>query len=189
MKHRISFEAHVRGDGAAAAAAAAKEAAEKEATGSLTPLRRKGGQSMSDTFQMVVEAFLSFDADASGTLDKKEVESLLSAGGARSMSMRMYKGKKKKRASGTGGTGAPFMPPNKGISAIGTDRWNKMDWNKDGQISFREFLYSFSTWVGLGTDDEGDDEDDGKPYTPRMGKKTPVKVELAQELFPEEGGK
>ena len=30
----------------------------------------------------------------------------------------------------------------------------EMDWNKDGKVSFREFLFSLINWVGLESTDE-----------------------------------
>ena len=29
-----------------------------------------------------------------------------------------------------------------------------MDWNKDGKVGFREFLFSMINWVGLDSNDE-----------------------------------
>jgi calcium-binding protein CML len=31
-----------------------------------------------------------------------------------------------------------------------------MDWDKNGMVSFKEFLFAFTQWVGI---DEGDDEE------------------------------
>lgn len=35
-----------------------------------------------------------------------------------------------------------------------------MDWDGDGNITFKEFLYSFTSWVGVDNDDE-EEEDQG----------------------------
>ena len=33
----------------------------------------------------------------------------------------------------------------------------EMDWDKNGMVSFKEFLFAFTRWVGL---DENEDDDD-----------------------------
>lgn len=30
----------------------------------------------------------------------------------------------------------------------------EMDWDRNGQVSFREFLFALIKWVGMGNDDE-----------------------------------
>ncbi|KAG8492782.1 hypothetical protein CXB51_010264 [Gossypium anomalum] len=40
---------------------------------------------------------------------------------------------------------------------IATKRFEEMDWDKNGSVSFKEFLFAFTTWVGIeeiGEDDE-----------------------------------
>ena len=34
----------------------------------------------------------------------------------------------------------------------------EMDWDKNGTVTFKEFLFAFTRWVGI--DNEDDDEDD-----------------------------
>lgn len=44
-----------------------------------------------------------------------------------------------------------------GTSAfLSEDRWHELDADRDGFITFAEFLYGFATWVGL--DDEEEEE-------------------------------
>lgn len=33
-----------------------------------------------------------------------------------------------------------------------------MDWDGDGNITFKEFLYSFTSWVGVDNDDEEEED-------------------------------
>lgn len=35
----------------------------------------------------------------------------------------------------------------------------EMDWDKNGMVNFKEFLFAFTQWVGI---DENEDEDDNK---------------------------
>lgn len=36
-----------------------------------------------------------------------------------------------------------------------------MDWDKNGMVNFKEFLFAFTRWVGI-DDAEDDDEGDGE---------------------------
>lgn len=45
-----------------------------------------------------------------------------------------------------------------GSRRIGLKRFEEMDWDKNGLITFKEFLFAFTNWVGL--KDEEDDEMD-----------------------------
>ncbi|VFQ58707.1 unnamed protein product [Cuscuta campestris] len=41
-------------------------------------------------------------------------------------------------------------------SRIAMKRFEEMDWDKNGMVSFKEFLFAFTRWVGIdGTDEEG----------------------------------
>jgi hypothetical protein len=35
-------------------------------------------------------------------------------------------------------------------ASLFTFRWEEIDWDKDGKITFKEFLLAVSGWVGLG---------------------------------------
>ena len=39
---------------------------------------------------------------------------------------------------------------------LSEDRWKELDWDGDGQISFREFIWAFQSWIS--NDGEGDGE-------------------------------
>jgi hypothetical protein len=86
----------------------------------------------------VLETYLLFDADGSGTIDKDEV---------------MQQIREKAAATASGEAGAN--------SLLQADRWAELDWDDDGQISFKEFLWAFYEWVGI--DDESDDEEEAAP--------------------------
>ena len=33
----------------------------------------------------------------------------------------------------------------------------EMDWDKNGMVNFKEFLFAFTRWIGIDNDDEEDD--------------------------------
>ncbi|KAL6553345.1 hypothetical protein OROGR_007187 [Orobanche gracilis] len=44
---------------------------------------------------------------------------------------------------------------------IGMKRFEEMDWDKDGMVNFKEFLFAFTRWVGMEDIDEDDNEEAG----------------------------
>ena len=90
------------------------------------------GQKLVKALQHVLEAYVLFDADASGTIDRDEVLNIIAEKGA------------KKRGGASG--------------LLSKERWAELDWDSDGQITFVEFLYAFEAWVGV-DEDESDEED------------------------------
>jgi len=48
------------------------------------------------------------------------------------------------------------ISPGKQGARIGMQRFEEMDWDKDGKITFKEFLFAFTDWVGL--EDETEEE-------------------------------
>merc|ERR1712098_468011 len=92
---------------------------------------------LQETFDLVVNAFLTFDDDGNGYISQKEVLDIFRKDGSSKMTPA-------KRAS---------------RNCISEARWRDMDWDKDGTISFSEFLLAFSSWVGMDDDVEQDDGD------------------------------
>ena len=43
---------------------------------------------------------------------------------------------------------------------LSRERWLELDWDRDGQASFREFLRTFFAWVGVDEDEEEDSEEE-----------------------------
>lgn len=37
-----------------------------------------------------------------------------------------------------------------------------MDWDKNGMVNFKEFLFAFTRWVGIEDGDENDNEDEAE---------------------------
>lgn len=88
---------------------------------------------LTETFDLVIQAFLTFDASGDGFIDREEVLQIFRKDGA-------SRATKQQRAS---------------RSVISEERWKEMDWNEDGSISFKEFLLAFGSWVGLDDDIDG----------------------------------
>ena len=36
----------------------------------------------------------------------------------------------------------------------------EMDWDKNGMVTFKEFLFAFTRWVGIGENGDGDEDED-----------------------------
>ncbi|GMH48140.1 hypothetical protein TL16_g00227 [Triparma laevis f. inornata] len=78
---------------------------------------------LKDSFDLMVHAYLLFDQDAKGYINKSDLGSVMKEDGA--------------------GEGQFFLDE---------ERWNEMDWNHDGTIEFSEFIYTFSRWVDIDED-------------------------------------
>lgn len=100
------------------------------------PLNLQEGENELDpeivkSFNIAEEAFLFFDASQDGFMDREEVMKALSD------------------------TGSPMKGKNTNwnINNIFAKRFAELDWDNNGQISFKEFLYAVEGWVL----DEGED--------------------------------
>jgi len=103
----------------------------------------EGGKELVEAIRIAVEAYLLFDADANGTIDREEVLAIITDGGG----TKVAKSKRRGSNSNAGGSNA----------LLSKERWSEMDWDKDGTITFKEFLWALLGWVGM-NDDEGEDE-------------------------------
>ena len=95
------------------------------------------GKAIVDALRVVVEAYMIFDRDGDGTIDREEVMSILGAAEGSS---------DVRRVSTAGAT-----------EFLSQDRWRQLDWDGDGKVTFREFVHAFIDWVGV---DEEEDEDE-----------------------------
>ncbi|KAI3823103.1 hypothetical protein L1987_04530 [Smallanthus sonchifolius] len=93
-----------------------------------------GSPKLKATFDTIIEAFLFLDKNGDGKLNKKDMIKAMNAD----------------------------IPMEKSPTHITKTRFKEMDWNKDGKVSFREFLFSFIDWVGFDYDNisNGDNEQD-----------------------------
>ncbi|KAG0557661.1 hypothetical protein KC19_11G147500 [Ceratodon purpureus] len=81
---------------------------------------RIGLAQLESTFDTIVEAFVFFDRDHDGFITKDEFVGAINE-----------------------------AAPGKEGAEIGVQRFEEMKWNKEGRITFKEFLFAFTDWVGL----------------------------------------
>eukprot|EP00898_Chlorokybus_atmophyticus_P006309 jgi/Chlat1/667/Chrsp104S01153 len=96
------------------------------------PSEVEGGKDMVElekTLEVIVDAFLHFDRDADGYVTKHEVCAVFNE-------------------SSPGASGG----------MLSSKRFDEMDWDGNGKISFKEFLFAFEGWVGV--EDEEDENGD-----------------------------
>ncbi|XP_021290974.1 probable calcium-binding protein CML22 isoform X2 [Herrania umbratica] len=78
------------------------------------------------TFDTIVEAFLFLDKNGDGKLNKKDMTKALNEA----------------------------SPWERSPARVTSTRFKEMDWDKNGKVSFREFLFAFINWVGIESDEE-----------------------------------
>ncbi|KAF4034136.1 EF-hand domain pair [Phytophthora infestans] len=97
------------------------------------------GNKLRLAFQLAVDAFLWFDVDGNGEINRDEMVTKLQN------SMTLHS-PTKKMSTGERSRGTSDDSSNR---AIWEQRFMEMDWNGDGTIHFKEFLMAFESWVGL----------------------------------------
>ncbi|XP_059651711.1 probable calcium-binding protein CML22 isoform X2 [Cornus florida] len=85
-----------------------------------------GSPQLEATFDTIIEAFLFLDKNGDGKLNKKDVVKALN----------------------------DASPWEKSPSHVTRTRFKEMDCDRNGNVSFREFLFALIDWVGIDTDDE-----------------------------------
>ncbi|KAL6185741.1 hypothetical protein ACLB2K_041868 [Fragaria x ananassa] len=78
------------------------------------------------TFDTVIEVFVFLDKNGDGKLNKTEVVKALNEA----------------------------SPREKSPAHVSRNRFKEMDWDKNGKVTFRQFLFAFIHWVGIETDEE-----------------------------------
>ncbi|PKA51223.1 putative calcium-binding protein CML21 [Apostasia shenzhenica] len=78
------------------------------------------------TFQTLVDAFVFLDKNKDGHVSKSEMVTALNE-------------------SSSGGRSS---------GRIAMRRFHEMDWDKNGMVTFKEFLFAFTRWLGIGGADE-----------------------------------
>ncbi|XP_050236356.1 probable calcium-binding protein CML21 [Mercurialis annua] len=91
---------------------------------------KMGMPKLEATFETLVGAFAFLDKNKDGFVSKNEMVQAINESGERS--------------SGSG--------------RIAMKRFEEMDWDKNGMVNFKEFMFAFTRWVGI--DDMEDEEDD-----------------------------
>lgn len=82
------------------------------------------------TFDTVIEVFSFLDKNGDGKLNKTEVVKALNEA----------------------------SPREKSPAHVSRNRFKEMDWDKNGKVTFRQFLFAFIDWVGIETDEETSQE-------------------------------
>ncbi|EGZ17413.1 hypothetical protein PHYSODRAFT_502537, partial [Phytophthora sojae] len=101
------------------------------------------GNKLRLAFQLAVDAFLWFDVDGDGVINRSEMSTKLQH------SMALHSPTKKMTADDMN----KDTSDDSSNQAIWEQRFMEMDWNGDGTIQFKEFLMAFESWVGLEDDD------------------------------------
>ncbi|KAL3007364.1 hypothetical protein AAZX31_08G329600 [Glycine max] len=78
-----------------------------------------------EIFNTIVEVFVFFDQNGDGKLNQKDMVRTLNE----------------------------TNPRERSPARISKYRFQEMDWDKNGQVTFREFLFGFINWVGIGDDE------------------------------------
>ncbi|XP_014523095.1 probable calcium-binding protein CML22 [Vigna radiata var. radiata] len=86
---------------------------------------KAGLEQVGEIFNTIVEAFVFFDQNGDGKLNKKDMIRTLNE----------------------------TNPRERSPARISKHRFQEMDWDKNGQVTFREFLFGFINWVGIEADE------------------------------------
>ncbi|KAJ8754869.1 hypothetical protein K2173_015381 [Erythroxylum novogranatense] len=84
-------------------------------------------RNLETTFQTLVDAFIFLDKNKDGYVSKNEMVQAINESGERSS------------------------------GRIALKRFEEMDWDKNGMVNFKEFLFAFTCWVGI---DDAEDEEE-----------------------------
>lgn len=89
---------------------------------------RMGMPKLEATFETLVDAFVFLDKNKDGYVSRNELAQAISEPGERSSARIVIK------------------------------RFDEMDWDRNGMVNFKEFLFAFTNWVGLDEEEEGDEK-------------------------------
>ncbi|KAJ4722987.1 Calcium-binding EF-hand [Melia azedarach] len=92
-------------------------------------ISKMGSPELKATFDAIVEVFLFLDKNGDGKLKKKDMIKALNES----------------------------SPWEKSPAHITRSRFNEMDWDRNGTVTFREFLFALISWVGIEADEETND--------------------------------
>lgn len=98
-------------------------------------------QVVAKALELMVNAYLLFDDDASGTIQVNEVRNIMRKHNSSAAKLQ-------RKASGMTS------------KSIQIERIKELDVDQDGTITFQEFVLTFQKWVSSGDDDEDDGEGD-----------------------------
>ena len=106
---------------------------------------RVKGERLVKALKIILEAYVLFDKDGNGSIDKAEVLAMIEEEG--------------KSKAGEKGAGRKVHKERENV-LLSRERWMELDYDNSGEISFAEFVHAFMDWVGIV--DEDDDEDENE---------------------------
>ncbi|XP_020224399.1 probable calcium-binding protein CML22 [Cajanus cajan] len=86
---------------------------------------KAGLAQVGEIFNTIVEVFVFFDQNGDGKINQKDMVKTLNE----------------------------TNPRERSPARISKHRFQEMDWDKNGQVTFREFLFGFINWVGIDADE------------------------------------
>ncbi|KAH9649892.1 putative calcium-binding protein CML22 [Citrus sinensis] len=95
-------------------------------TPSSSSMSKMGSPQLKATFDAIVEVFLFLDKNGDGRLNKKDMVKTLNES----------------------------YPREKSPAHVTRTRFEEMDWDRNGKVSFREFLFALISWIGIDNDEE-----------------------------------
>ncbi|KAK4278217.1 hypothetical protein QN277_016092 [Acacia crassicarpa] len=95
---------------------------------------RIGMPNLEATFETLVDAFVFLDKNKDGCVSKNEMVEAIN-----------------ETTSGERSSGR-----------IAMKRFEEMDWDNNGMVSFKEFLFAFTRWVGIDEVEDEEDNEEGK---------------------------
>ncbi|OMO83854.1 Calcium-binding EF-hand [Corchorus capsularis] len=100
----------------------------KDNATALETKSRMGMPNLEATFETLVDAFVFLDKNKDGYVSKNEMVQAINESGERSS------------------------------GRIAMKRFEEMDWDKNGSVNFKEFLFAFTRWVGIGDLEDEEEE-------------------------------
>lgn len=106
------------------------------------------GPKLRDAFALIMDAYLAFDTDGKGFITRENMQETIISMGSQSP---VKSGKGLRRTAGAGPATA----------LLTEERMDEMDWDKNGRISYKEFVFSFLAWVGMEEEEEEEPSSSG----------------------------
>uniref|UniRef100_A0A1J3J5V9 Putative calcium-binding protein CML21 n=1 Tax=Noccaea caerulescens TaxID=107243 RepID=A0A1J3J5V9_NOCCA len=104
----------------------------KDDSSTLQKQWRLGMPKLEPTFETLVDTFVFLDENKDGYVSREEMVRAIDESGERSS------------------------------GRIAMKRFEEMDWDKNGMVNFKEFLFAFTQWVGIDENEEDDDDNSDK---------------------------
>ncbi|KAJ4867828.1 putative calcium-binding protein CML21 [Raphanus sativus] len=102
----------------------------KDDSSTLQKKWRLGMPKLEPTFETLVDTFVFLDENKDGHVSREEMFIAIDESGERSS------------------------------GRIAMKRFEEMDWDRNGMVNFKEFLFALTQWVGIDENEDDDDDDD-----------------------------